>query len=153
MTPGCSLDLERQHRVQLRLGEAADVALAVVGVANRLLRQACDRVIDLLPRQSEVRRVPFIELATVLSNRVHAIALQIEQHAADGRCRFLICLEKALLAFFDDFHPVSDYRVGEAVRSKIFRSRSFAAASITVSALTFASKAISMKPMCISSQL
>ena len=72
---GAQLHLERQHGPQLRLGEAADIVLAVVGILNRLLRQPGDGFVDLASLKPEAGRIPLIELPAVPANGVHAVPL------------------------------------------------------------------------------
>jgi hypothetical protein len=72
---GMDFDLQRVHGRKLGLGEAADVVLAVIGVANQLLGQLRNDRSHLRGAEFEAGRIPFVELAAVLPHGVHAVAL------------------------------------------------------------------------------
>ena len=104
ITPGSQFDFQRKHRLQLLLGKFADVALAVVSVANPLLRHPGNRLPNLRLAEKKRRRIPIVELAAVLADGVHAVLFQIDQHTGDDRSSLGVGLKKSLLTLLHYLH-------------------------------------------------
>jgi len=88
----------------LLLGELADIALAVVGVANSLLRHLRNGFLNLCLCEKERGRIPIVELTAVLADGVHAVLLQINQHTGHDGSSFGIRLEESLLTLLHYLH-------------------------------------------------
>ena len=102
--PGADLHLERPHRGELGLGEGAHVGLAPLGVRPGLLVERRARLVDVGPGELEGRRVPPVELPAVLAHRVHAAALQREEHLGDRGRGLAVLLEQPVAARLHDQH-------------------------------------------------
>src|SRR5262249_55012343 len=101
---GLGLYFERQQGSHLGLRKPADIRLAIVCVANRLLRKARDGFSDFGRGKLEAFWIPVVELAAVAPDGVHAVALEFEQHGGDGGRRLQVMLKQPLLARLDNFH-------------------------------------------------
>ena len=127
---GADLDLEGHEGAELLLGEAADVGLAVLGVALQVVGHRGDGVVELGGGELEAGRVPAVELAAVAAHRVQAVRLDVEEHLGDDACRLGVALEEAVFAVLDDLHrrrssvgarPIGGGLVGDASTTALDR--------------------------------
>ena len=90
--------------MQLLLGKFADVALAVIGIANPLLRHPGNGFPNLRLAEKKRRRLPIVELTAVLADGVHAVLFQIDQHTGDDRSSLGVRLKESLLTLLHYLH-------------------------------------------------
>ena len=82
--PGQGFELEVLERGALRLGEAPNLRLCKRDVLSQARAGCFRRAADLVTVDDERRRVPSVELPRVVPDRALPVALDAQQHLADG---------------------------------------------------------------------
>src|SRR3954452_23455266 len=102
--PGPCLELEWKHRLELSLSKCPDVRLAKVGIPNYLCRNRVNSRANLLCRKLKRGRIPVVKFPAISPDRIHTVALQLQQHRRNRGCCLGVILKQPLLAFFQNLH-------------------------------------------------